>query len=156
MLHTNIFRHRTTRAIAGAVAGLLLVTGTVAASPASLRDMGKANVQGGGYWGIEVITEDDVIAGGYTYARVTNGSCETTSPTALVFETYLTANESGDGSFSGELSPVSPAAKVVALQPNFEGQAATEPVGGGTHVSAYLEGMPGGRDLRLCLGGAGN
>jgi hypothetical protein len=144
-------RTRAARAAIAATAGLLLLTGTVAASPAGLRDMGVANVQGGGYWGIEVTTTDNVIAGGYSFARVTNGSCDAVTSAALVFEAYLSPTEAPDGSWVGQLYPVTAAAEAVAGDDGVEGQAVFEPVGTGTHVSAYLEGMPEGHDFRLCL-----
>lgn len=154
MKHIFSFRNRTTRAVATAAAGLLLLTGTAAASSAAMRDLGAANIQGGGFWGIEATVRDNPAASGLTFARVTSGSCTTTSPSALVFETYLSETETGDGSYRGELYPVSTAAEALVEVSGVEGQVVFEPVDDGTHVAAYLqiEGLPYGRNLRLCLG----
>lgn len=145
-------RSRTARAALTAVAGLVLLTGTAAASSA-FRDLGVANVQGNGYWGIEATTRDNPATSGQIFARVTSGSCATTAASTLVFETYLSPTEAGDGTYQGELYPVSAAAERAAAN-GMEGQVVFEPAAGGTHVAAYLQvdGLPTGRNLRLCLG----
>lgn len=145
-------RTRTTRAALAAVAGLALLTGTAAAS-ASFRDLGAANVQGNGYWGIEVTTRDNPVSSGLTFARVTSGSCTTTADSAIVFETYLSETEAGDGTYQGDLYPVTRAAEAAAKN-GMEGQVVYEPAGNNTHIAAYVQvdGLTSGRNLRLCLG----
>jgi hypothetical protein len=156
MLTIPGFHHRPTRAIAGALAGLLTLAAAAAASPADLREIGAADVQGGGYWGIEVMTGESVIAAGQTFARVTDDDCSAPSASAIVFETQLQPTESGDSSWAGLLAPMGPAAERLAAPPTFEGQVHMEPVaGGGTRVTSYLEGMPDGVTLHLCLGSSG-
>ena len=155
MLHTPGLRNRTTRAIAGAVIGLLALAGTAAAS-SHLIDLGTANVQGGGYWGIETFAPGDAAANGLTYARVTDKTCDSTASSALVFETYLEPTNSGDGNWEGQLTPVTPAADrlaaQLAAQGAYEGQVYLEPSASGTRVTSYLYNMPEGRLFRLCLG----
>ena len=154
----RLHRRLPLRALVGAVASVLVLTATAAANPADLRELGATAVQGGGYWGIELLTDEHLIAGGYRDVRVMDEPCTATpAPTALVFATELAPDASGDGDWVGLLTPVGPVADQLAAQPGFEGQVVFEPLtGGGTRVTAYLERMPDGQVLRVCVGIAGS
>ena len=70
-----------------------------------------------------------------------------------MFEGHLQAAESGDGSWAGTLAPVATQAARLAAWGNTEGQLQLLPTAdGGTRVVAYLEDMPPGRTLTVCLG----
>lgn len=92
----------------------------------------------------------DLVDSGYTYARVTSGSCSSESQELVIYEANLTKDPMGDIGWSGTLMPMTPPAMVIGDQPSPPNIMVISRVLNST-VSAKMVGVPGNTTFTVCF-----